>query len=80
MLFFAFETLVFIIMVGESLGCERKTPPNQLGSHHKNKNKDNRGKREVNFFTNNISFVGSVLFSTFQGIDIPKFAYVFIGW
>ena len=79
MLFIAIHTLVFIIMVGESLGCKNKTPPNKLGSHHKNKNKDNRGKREVNFFSR-IIYLLLVLFSTFQGIDIPKFAYVFIGW
>ena len=58
MLFFAFKTLVFIIMVGESLGCKRETPQSKV-SQNKNKNKDPRGKREVNFFTINISFVGS---------------------
>ena len=66
MLFFAFKTLVFIIMVGESLGCKRDTPQcNPHCNQHNNKNKDPRGKREVNFFTINISFVGSVLFSIF---------------
>jgi len=46
MLFFAFKTLVFIIMVGESLGCKRETPQSKV-SQNKNKNKDPRGKREA---------------------------------
>ena len=47
-------------MVGESLGCKRGTKECYPNCYtHNNKNKDPRGKREVNFFTINISFVGS---------------------
>ena len=79
MLFIAFHTLVFIIMVGESLGCKSKTPPSKYKANDKSKPYGQRGKREVKFFMNNIYLVGLVplfLVSIFYGTYIPKLAYV----
>jgi len=47
MLFIAFHALVFIIMVGESLGCKNKTPQSKYPQYDKSKQYGNRGKREA---------------------------------